>query len=231
MNDFTGAIVPDTDFGTDDGSASELLRHAMADYVANRSMHTFRTIRDLMYPSRLLVPVVATVDDMHEDTGAEKDSHMSSVSFELADGRKALLAFTGTDSLAMWDPEARPIPKKAMLVAQSALTEDYDAVIIDVAGPVPCFIDEVLLAQVALGDEREVMKRNRLQRVIDGLLAVEHITSASWADVTDESGESAIVISLSMSAPIPELGDLIPALLTDSGVAVAIDTPLRVEVV
>lgn len=231
MNDFTGAIVPETDFGTDDGAASEEIRHAMADYVANRSMYSFKKIRDLIYPSRFLVPVVATVDDMHEDTGAEKDSHMSSVAFELTDGRKALLAFTGIDSLALWNAEARPIPKKAMLVAQSALTEDYDAVIVDIAGPVPCFLDEVLLAQVALGDQREMMKSERLARVIDGLLRVEHITSASWADVTDDAGESAIVISLSMDAPIPQLGDIIPELLTDSGVAVAIDTPLRVEVV
>lgn len=231
MNDFTGAIVPETDFGNDDGAASDTLRHAMADYVSNRSMHTFRTVRDLLYPSRLLVPVVATVDDLHEDTGAEKDSHMSSVSLELTDGRTALLAFTGLDSLAMWNPDARPIPKKAMLVAQSALIENYDALIVDVAGPVPCFVDEVLLAQVALGDERIAMKENRLNQVIDGLRNISEITHAQWADVNDDNGEQAIVISLSMSGAISELGDIIPALLTESGVAVAIDTPLRVEVV
>jgi hypothetical protein len=53
-----------------------------------------------------------------------------------ADGRLALLAFTGTDALAHWDPQARPVPVAAQVAAQSAIQDGAAALVVDLAGPV-----------------------------------------------------------------------------------------------
>ena len=57
------------------------------------------------------------------------------------DGSKALIAFTGTEALARWRPDARPVPVPASSVWAAALSEAADAVVIDVAGPVPLAIE------------------------------------------------------------------------------------------
>lgn len=100
---------------------------------------------------RLLVPIVAVLDEADEETGADKSSHMASVSLVQADGRRGLLAFTGVESLARWDPAARPVPVTSHQVAAAALEESADGVLVDIAGPVRFAIDGQLLADLARG--------------------------------------------------------------------------------
>ena len=63
---------------------------------------------------RLLVPVVAVLGEVEYDdrrAGARQDQrHGRRCCSQGADGRLALLAFTGTATLAAWNPEARPVP-------------------------------------------------------------------------------------------------------------------------
>lgn len=68
------------------------------------------------------------------------------------DGRKAVIAFTGTESVRRWNPEARPVPFPAARVWEYAAAEG-DAVVIDVAGPVPLVVEGARLASLAAGDE------------------------------------------------------------------------------
>ena len=72
---------------------------------------------------RLLVPIVAVLDEADAETGADKSSHMASVSLVQPDGRRGLLAFTGVESLARWDPAARPVPVTSHQVAAAALDD------------------------------------------------------------------------------------------------------------
>ncbi|UUZ58981.1 SseB family protein [Nocardioides sp. B-3] len=65
----------------------------------------------------------------------DKTSDMAAVLMRGADGRLALLAFTSTETLARWNPEARPVPVVAKLAAQSAVQEDAAALVVDIAGP------------------------------------------------------------------------------------------------
>ena len=61
--------------------------------------------------SRLLVPVVALLGEVeYDDAGLahDKSSDMATVLLTAPDGRRALLAFSGTDAMRAWDPEARP---------------------------------------------------------------------------------------------------------------------------
>ena len=95
------------------------------------------------------MPIVAVADEVDDQTGADKSSHMASVSLVQADGRRGLLAFTGVESLARWDPAARPVPVTSHQVAAAAVDEGADGVLVDIAGPVRFAIDGEFLAELA----------------------------------------------------------------------------------
>ncbi|HEX6454560.1 MAG TPA: SseB family protein [Trebonia sp.] len=101
--------------------------------------------------SRLIVPVVAMLTEQDE-SGAEKETEMALPTLVGKDSRKAVIAFTGTESVRRWNPEARPVPFPASRVWEYAAAEG-DAVVIDVAGPVPLAVEGARLAALAAGDE------------------------------------------------------------------------------
>lgn len=67
------------------------------------------------------------------------------------DGRKAIIAFTGSDTLRRWQQDARPVPVPARRVWAAALTE-ADAAVIDVAGPVQLVVEGARLTALANGE-------------------------------------------------------------------------------
>ena len=71
----------------------------------------------------------------------DKSSDMAAVLLTGADGRMALLAFTGTGTLAGWNPEARPVAVPTAVAARAALQERAAALVVDVAGPVPFVVE------------------------------------------------------------------------------------------
>lgn len=89
--------------------------------------------------ARLLVPVVAVLGEAEVDEHGlvrDKSSDMATVLMQGVDGRLALLAFTGLDSMRRWDPEARPVAVPAEVAARAALQDGAAALLLDVAGPV-----------------------------------------------------------------------------------------------
>ncbi len=134
--------TPDA-FAGDDGRADPRWEPAYADPASVEAL--------LRSGVRLLVPIVAVLDDVDAQTGADKSSHMASVSLVQSDGRRGLLAFTGIEALARWDPTARPVPVTSHQVAAAALEEGADGVLVDIAGPVRFAIDGEFLAELARG--------------------------------------------------------------------------------
>ncbi|MBZ5733878.1 SseB family protein [Nocardioides sp. TRM66260-LWL] len=130
--------VPD-----DDGRADPVLTTALAAYDAapealDRWCEVLSVLTDPSH-DRLLVPVVAVLGEAETDAAGlvhDKSSDMAAVLLTGADGRRALLAFTSLETLARWDPAARPVPVRAALAAVSAVQEDAAALVVDVAGPV-----------------------------------------------------------------------------------------------
>jgi hypothetical protein len=100
--------------------------------------------------ARLLVPVVAMLVEADAATGAEKESEMALPTLIGNDGRAAIIAFTGIETVARWRPDARPVPAPAARVWHAAATEGQ-AVVIDVAGPVPFVVEGARLAALAAG--------------------------------------------------------------------------------
>ena len=127
---------------------------ALAAYAAGRgSEHAVLAALD---SARLMVPVVALLAaaDVPGPGGLprEKSSEMALPTVIGSDGRAALPAFTSAASLARWRPEARPVPVPAAQVWQSG-AEDANAVVVDIAGPVPFAVDGARLAALAQGRE------------------------------------------------------------------------------
>jgi hypothetical protein len=91
-------------------------------------------IRQRLLLARVLVPIVALGE---ESTAVE----MAVPRLVGDDGRHALPVFTSYDALRAWQPESRPVPMSGEQAIAAAIAERYDAVIVDVAGPIPHLIE------------------------------------------------------------------------------------------
>jgi hypothetical protein len=132
--------IPDPGFAGDTGQVDPDLAAALTAYdAAPDDPDATRAVLARLAQTRLLVPVVALLGEVeHDEQGLahDKTSDMAAVLMTGRDGRKALLAFTGTAALEAWDPSARPVPVTARHAALSALQDEASALLIDVAGPV-----------------------------------------------------------------------------------------------
>ena len=90
--------------------------------------------------------------DRHGGGGeGEKETEMALPTLIGNDGRKAVIAFTGTETITRWRADARPVPVPAARLWPAVAAEQADAVVIDVAGPVPLVIEGARLAALAAG--------------------------------------------------------------------------------
>ena len=137
---FAGRDVPVPARADDDGSADPALAAALDEWKAGGRPHPARSLHRSLRRARLLVPVVAVLDEAEEGGHGlrqEKSSHMASVTIGRPDGRRGLPAFTSTQALVAWNPDARPVSLEAPRAGQAALAEGCDALLLDPSGPVP----------------------------------------------------------------------------------------------
>lgn len=143
--------IPDPGFSDDDGSADPALRAALAGWAEDRSAHG--PVLEALAGARLLVPVVAVLGEVEEDENGlrrEKTSDMAVPTLK-AGHRTALPAFTSTEALALWDPEARPVAVPLHQALQAAAHEKADTIVLDLAGPVPYELNRPALIALAEG--------------------------------------------------------------------------------
>jgi hypothetical protein len=132
----------------DTGAADPAVAALLAAYAAGAA--TEREVLTAIAATRLLVPVVAVLAEANAD-GTEKETDMALPTLIGNDGRKAVIAFTGTDTVKRWRPDARPIPVPAPSLWPAVAAEQADAVVIDVAGPVSLAIEGARLRALAAG--------------------------------------------------------------------------------
>ena len=132
-------------FTADDGSTDTDICAALSAPVDPERL------RDAVRAGRLIVAIVASSAETGE-SGESGGSQMSVVSMVAADGRRGLLAFTGLDAMHRWNPHARPVPVSGPEVAQAALDDGCEAVVIDVAGPSSAVVAEPDLVELANRD-------------------------------------------------------------------------------
>ena len=132
----------------DTGEADPAVTAALAAYAAGQAAE--HAVLTAVAASRLLVPVVAVLAEASED-GGEKETEMALPTLIGTDGRKAVVAFTGIDTITRWRADARPVPVSAKSLWPAVAAEQADAVVIDVAGPVPLVIEGARLRALAGG--------------------------------------------------------------------------------
>lgn len=167
-------------FPDDDGQATASTRVALAAAVAATSPVAYLRAVAALCADRVLVPVVATATRLGEPRPkdpradgpaasqpasaaglrSDKEAEMSVVLLQAGDGQRAMLAFTGMDSLQTWDATARPVPVTLDLAAQSAQSDGAAALLVDFAGPHPLVIEGDVLVGLAQG--------HRLVELADG---------------------------------------------------------------
>jgi type III secretion system (T3SS) SseB-like protein len=132
----------------DAGEADPAVTAVLAAYAVGEA--TERAVLTAVAASRLLVPIVAVMAAASDD-GTEKETEMALPTLIGNDGRAAVIAFTGAETLRRWQDDARPVPVTAAQVWAAAVSE-ADAVVIDVAGPVPMVVEGARLAALANGE-------------------------------------------------------------------------------
>lgn len=135
---------PNPAFAGDRGEADPQVRAAIAQASPVTRDAYLRAVVALC-TTRLLMPLVTTGDE------EERTAELSAVSIQAPDGRRALLGFTGLDSLQVWEPAARPVPCTLDDLAATVQEAGAEALLIDVAGPVPFVIEADLVAQLGQG--------------------------------------------------------------------------------
>ena len=143
--------IPGSPFSDDDGLADPRLSAALAAWAADRAAQG--PVLEALKNARLLVPVVAVLGEVEEDEHGlrrEKTSDMAVPTLK-AGPRTALPAFTSTESLARWDPAARPVAVRLHQALQAAAHEKADTIVLDLAGPVPYELTGAALLALAEG--------------------------------------------------------------------------------
>ena len=154
--------MPVTRPAGDTGRADPAVTAALAAYAAG--VATEHAVLTAVAASRLLVPVVAVLAEASADgtlppalasapvgSRSEKETEMALPTLIGNDGRKAVIAFTGTDTVRRWRADARPVPVPASRLWPAVAAEQADAVVIDVAGPVPLVVEGARLRALASG--------------------------------------------------------------------------------
>lgn len=151
--------IPDPGFAGDDGGVAPVVAAALAAYDAAPEGEAHLRALAVLQDARVVVAVVAVLGEVELDERGlahDKTSDMAAVLMTGRDGRTALLAFTGSESLAAWAQSyaggaARPVPVTLRQAAQAALQDDASALLLDVAGPVVFVVEADELAALAAG--------------------------------------------------------------------------------
>jgi hypothetical protein len=144
--------IPDPGFADDTGAGDPALRHVLAEHDDGAA--SSGAVLTVLQHARLLVPVVAGLGEVeHDEQGLahDKSSDMAAVLVRAADGSTGLLAFTSLETMARWDPEARPVPVPAATAATAAIQDGAEALLVDLAGPASYVVDGADLTRLAAG--------------------------------------------------------------------------------
>ncbi|MDR7255761.1 hypothetical protein J2X46_004778 [Nocardioides sp. BE266] len=144
--------IPDPGFADDTGAVDPLLAGVLVEHAAGTA--SSGRVLAALQDARLLVPVVAILGEVELDEQGlahDKSSDMAAVLVQAADGSSGLLAFTSTETMARWDPQARPVPVTAATAATAAVQDGAEALLVDLAGPASYVVDGEDLTRLAAG--------------------------------------------------------------------------------
>ncbi|MEU4131608.1 SseB family protein [Streptomyces wuyuanensis] len=217
--------IPDSGFSDDDGTADPALEAALAAWARDRTAEG--PVLEALKGARLLVPVVAVLGEVEEDESGlrrEKTSDMA-VPTLTAGSRRALPAFTSTDSLALWDPQARPVAVPLHQALQAAAHEKADTVVLDLAGPVPYELTGRALLALAEGrTSTDPLADPAVTRAVRAVVAAEPAVLRAHLGPGNADGTLALVLDAEAGAAPAEAAQRVAR-------ALAADETLRARLV
>lgn len=133
----------------DNGDADPYLVRALQSFAADPLL-SLPEMYTALLDAQVLVPVVARLLERDETTGGDKRSEMQLLTLRAGD-REALVVFSGWPEMQAWRTDVRPVPISAQDAAGIAIENEYDALVIDVAGPVSFVLEGDPLVSIAEG--------------------------------------------------------------------------------
>ncbi|MFG2891600.1 SseB family protein [Streptomyces sp. NPDC048248] len=211
--------IPDPGFSDDDGSADPALAAALSAYASDRGAES--QLLSALAGARVLVPVVAVLGET--ETGPdglrrEKTSDMAVPTLQAPDGRRALPAFTSTESLRRWRPDARPVAVPLPQALLAASHEKADTVVLDLAGPVTYQLTGAALRALAEGrTSADPLTDPAVADALRALLAAEPGVLVAHLAPSDET-DATLALGLAPDADTGEVARRLARSLADDEV-------------
>src|SRR5690625_2224244 len=184
-------------FSEDDGATPSAFIQA----YSTEPPHRIGAVVEAMRSERVLIPVVANVEEMEEpeyegQIVGDKRSHAAMVTVETPDGRAAIPVFSSVEAMTMWREDARPVPVQARQAALAAGTEADSLLVLDPGTPQATLIPSQAVVAIAKGEEWiNPLLDSQVHSAIAGI--VESIPAAVRAEVEPGSGaQIRIVLAL-----------------------------------
>lgn len=226
-----GKSIPSHGFSGDTGAADADLVAALAAAHDAPDDDAETSIMEHAARARWLVPVVAVASEVDESGPHTVDtrSDMAAVTLTSPDGSRALPMFTSLESLAAWDPSARPVPVRAAAAAQAAISEECQVLLVDVASPHATVLRPSMLW--ALAQERAWEPSHRDAHVAAAVRAAvetEQQVVGHRLEAGEPAGAGVLRVVLSLERGLE--ADVVGAVATRIGERIATDGETRARI-
>jgi len=165
------ALPPRSPFADDDGAPPPELTAALAEADPQTRLEA---VVEALRTARVLVPVVARLDEMAEPDGpdgpdehsehgnaGEKSAHAAVVTVAVPDGRAALPVFSSLAAMAAWRDDARPVPTEGRRAALAAGSDADGVLVLDPGAATPVQVPRPAVRAIALAETWVPAVRNR----------------------------------------------------------------------
>jgi hypothetical protein len=228
---WAGKTIPSTGFEGDTGAADPDLARALAIHRQAPTPEAEAELLARVAAARWLVPVVAVAAEL--DTSGEHAvdtrSDMAAVTLTAPDGSRGLPMFSSVVALAEWDPAARPVPVRAASAAQSAIAEECDVLLVDVASEHAAVLRPSMLW--ALAQERAWQPAHvdeQVLRAIQAAVREEPDVVGHRVEAGEPAGVGALRVVLALR---PALGqEAVTGIATRVGERIATDGEVRARI-
>lgn len=182
------------------GAADPLLRAALAASGGDRAAY-HRTAYDAVRRARWLVPVTPMPG---------RAAEVATTLLAGPDGERTMPAFSGLDSLAAWRADARPVPVSAAVLADAAISEQCELLVLDLAGPARYVLTPLAIAALAADSDWQPPAQSTLLRAQLAALTRAHPElHAVTAQAGDRPDDVVLELQIRTQLPPERLRDLV----------------------
>lgn len=162
-----------------------------------------------LHRARVLAPVVAVLGETGTTATGLTVDKTSDIALPLladADGSRAVPIFSSLETLARWDPAARPVPVEGPRAAAVAVAEGAEGLVLDVAGPLPVTLGAAEVRALAEGRAAVPAYDDEvLARQVAAALAGEPAVTAAWLG-PGAGVDAVITVAVDRTAAPEEVG-------------------------